>query len=85
MNERRLDGKPLLLIVDDDPDARALLTTASEREEMASISAQNGDAALVMAASIVPDLILMDAIMPGKSGFDACRAIKAQAHLAHIP
>lgn len=75
----------LVLIVDDDPDARAMLHRALTGAGFAAIEASDGESALALLSDIVPDLILLDAVMPPPDGFETCRRIKAQGALAHIP
>lgn len=75
---------PTLLIVDDDPTlvqmmGRMLAGLATIR------FATSGEAAIQQVLRETPDLVLMDAQMPGMSGFDACRAIKARAELQDVP
>jgi DNA-binding NarL/FixJ family response regulator len=52
---------------------------------MTALVALSGEQALTIARRIRPDLILMDAMMPGMDGFEACQKIKADAVIAHIP
>lgn len=75
----------LILIADDDPDARALLNDTLSASGFAVISACDGAGALALLADIVPDLIVLDAMMPAPDGFETCRLIKAQARLSAIP
>ncbi|MEJ0022550.1 MAG: DNA-binding response regulator [Alphaproteobacteria bacterium] len=75
----------LILVIDDDADAREMLRAAIESEGDKVIAAPDAAAGRRLAAASKPDLILMDAIMPGQSGFDACRALKSDPELAHIP
>ena len=75
----------LILVIDDDPEARGMLRRALTEAGMTPIEAADGEAGLRLAANAGPDLILMDAVMPGLSGFEACRRLKAQADLAHAP
>src|SRR5215831_19417866 len=66
-----------ILIVDDEAAARTALVTLLRREGFEVSHASDGDAALAECASFRPDLILLDIMMPGISGFDVCRKIKA--------
>ena len=75
----------LILIVDDDPDARAMLGQALRGAGFVALDAQDGETGLQSARAAAPDLVLMDAVMPGMSGFEACRQLKAQLDTAHIP
>ncbi|NBC34999.1 response regulator [Novosphingobium sp. FSY-8] len=74
-----------VLIVDDEPDALRMLTHALEGAELSVLVAVSGEAALGLLDHILPDLILMDAMMPGMTGFEATIRIKERAELAHVP
>src|SRR5690348_432163 len=69
--------KERILIVDDEAAARTALVTLLRREGFDVAHASNGDEAMAECASFRPDLILLDIMMPGMSGFDVCRKIKA--------
>lgn len=75
----------LILIADDDPDTRALLHDTLTAAGFAVITACDGAGALALLADIVPDLIVLDAMMPAPDGFETCRLIKKQAKLAAVP
>jgi DNA-binding NarL/FixJ family response regulator len=75
----------VVLIVDDDPDAISMLNDALSEAQLTALVALSGEQALTIARRIRPDLILMDAMMPGMDGFEACQKIKADAVIAHIP
>ncbi len=82
------DNKPLgdtVLIVDDTPDSLRFLTDALESAGLTVLIATTGEGALDLLTHIVPDLILMDAVMPGMGGFEATKAIKADPAWAHVP
>ncbi|MBO9579477.1 MAG: response regulator [Sphingobium sp.] len=74
-----------ILVVDDEPDALRMLTSVLERAEMSVLVATSGEAALELLGNIVPDLILMDAVMPGLDGFETTQKIKACPETASIP
>jgi CheY-like chemotaxis protein len=74
-----------VLVVDDDPDMVAFLARLLQREGMEVETAENGDAALAQVASAVPDLVLLDVMMPGASGFDVCRRLKSDEATALVP
>jgi DNA-binding response OmpR family regulator/DNA-binding CsgD family transcriptional regulator len=74
-----------ILIVDDDPDARAMLREAVTRGGLLARVAADGGEALALLEGFTPDLILLDAMMPGLDGFETCRRIKAREDTAHIP
>ena len=75
----------VVLIVDDDPDAISMLNAALSEAHMTALVALSGEQALTIARRIRPDLILMDAMMPGMDGFEACQKIKSDTVIAHIP
>ena len=75
----------VVLIVDDDPVAISMLNLALSDAQMTVLVALSGEQAITIARRIRPDLILMDAMMPGMDGFEACQKIKADAVIAHIP
>ena len=73
-----------ILLVDDDPGAIRVLSRILAR--IGSLRfATNGEDALRLARETVPDLILLDAEMPGMSGFQVLEALKADAALANVP
>jgi DNA-binding NarL/FixJ family response regulator len=77
--------RDIVLIVEDDADSRAMLQAALQAAGLAPLLAADGDRALALLASVTPDLVLMDAVMPPPDGFETCRRIKAQPALAHLP
>ena len=62
-----------------------MLTDALEDAGMTVLVARDGNHALGMIGRITPDVILMDAVMPGMNGFDTCRQLKRNQALAHVP
>ena len=79
-----MDKCPLLLTVDDDPDIIRYLSNLFSGEYR-FVSANSTDEALALANDTPPDIILSDVAMPGKDGFELCRAIKSDLQLCHIP
>ncbi|GAB3471755.1 DNA-binding response regulator [Polaromonas eurypsychrophila] len=77
--------RPVVLVVDDAPSSLGMLCDTLEGEGYTVLVARDGDAALLRLELVAPDAILLDAVMPGLSGFDTCRLIKANPALAHIP
>lgn len=75
----------VVLIVDDVPDNLSVLHDALDESGYTVLVATNGDGALQRAAQAVPDIILLDAVMPGMDGFEVARRLKAQPETAHIP
>lgn len=74
-----------LLIVDDDEVIRKLLAIMLEDQGYQTLSAPSGEMALAMVARQPPDLILLDAMMPGMDGYQVARHIKANVATANIP
>lgn len=75
----------LVLIVDDVPDNLAVLHDALDESGYTVLVATSGEQALQRAAQAKPDIILLDAMMPGIDGFEVARRLKADAATAHIP
>ncbi len=73
-----------MLVVDDTPDTLGFLTEALERAGLTALVATGGAQALALVGRVVPDLILLDAMMPGMDGFECCRRLKA-GPAAHVP
>ncbi len=82
---RNRPERDVVLIVDDVPENLALLSDALDQENYMVVVATDGDGALERVRHIVPDVILLDAVMPGIDGFETCRRLKADAHTRHIP
>ncbi len=85
--EQALDraNADVVLIVDDVPDNLAVLHDALDESGYTVLVATNGEAALQRAAQAVPDIVLLDALMPGIDGFEVARRLKATPATAHIP
>jgi DNA-binding NarL/FixJ family response regulator len=75
----------LVLVVDDVPENLAVLHDALDESGYTVLVANNGEAALLRAAEAQPDIILLDAVMPGMDGFETCRRLKANLATRHIP
>ena len=78
-------GRPVVLIVDDTPDNLAMLSSALVAAGYAVLVALDGASALERIARLTPDVILLDAIMPGMDGFETCEQIKSNELYKHIP
>jgi DNA-binding NarL/FixJ family response regulator len=74
-----------ILVVDDTPDSLRFLTSTLETARITVLIATDGEAALDLLDHVIPDLILMDAVMPGMDGFEATRRIKRDPRIDHIP
>src|SRR5256885_15474481 len=75
----------LVLIVDDVPDNLSVLHDALDESGYTVLVATSGEAALQRAEQALPDIVLLDAMMPGLDGFEVARRLKAGAATAHIP
>ncbi len=74
-----------ILIAEDEPDIRELVAFILRYAGHAVTTANNGEEAVQLTSQVIPDLILMDVRMPRMTGYDACRAIKANSAVMHIP
>jgi len=75
----------VVLIVDDVPDNLSLLHDALDAAGYTVLVATSGESALLRAAQAVPDIVLLDAVMPGMDCFEVARRLKAGPDTAHIP
>lgn len=78
-------NKATILVVDDNPVNLQLLFEYLGREGFRVLVCEDGESAVSQARETRPDLILMDVLLPGMSGYDSCRAIHAQPETADIP
>lgn len=69
--------RPVILIVDDDATGRVLMRSALEQSEFEILESADGAAALSAFAEHSPDLVVLDVLMPGMNGFEACTHIRA--------
>lgn len=76
--------KPVVLAVDDMPENLMLIAELLKNTYRVRV-ANNGERALKLVHDSPPDLILLDVMMPGLSGYDVCQALKADATTQHIP
>jgi DNA-binding response OmpR family regulator len=74
-----------ILIADDDEDIRELVAFKLEAAGFEVISVDNGLSALSAAQNRPPDLVVLDVMMPGLSGIDVCRALRAERLTAQLP
>jgi len=74
-----------ILVADDEPDIRNLVRMILEKNGYQVSLASNGVEALQKAETELPDLILLDVVMPAKSGWEACKTLKSQEKTKHIP
>ncbi|MCJ9701169.1 MULTISPECIES: response regulator [unclassified Bradyrhizobium] len=77
--------RDVALVVDDSPETLRLLTDALDGAGMTVMVALDGAAAMRIIDQITPDIVLLDAVMPGIDGFETCRRLKRDAGLANVP
>jgi len=79
------DHQGVVLIVDDVPDNLALLSSALEQAGYMVLVALDGRSALERMQRLKPEIVLLDAMMPGLDGFETCRLMKAEASFEDVP
>ncbi|MCP3448264.1 response regulator [Bradyrhizobium sp. CCGUVB14] len=77
--------RDVALVVDDSPETLRLLTDALDGAGMTVMVALDGASAMRIVDQITPDIVLLDAVMPGLDGFETCRRLKRDAGLANVP
>jgi len=77
--------RDIVLIVDDSPEALGFLTEALEQSGFSVLIATSGASALNIVGRITPDIILLDAVMPGMDGFETCLKLKADPAVSPVP
>ncbi|HUP48056.1 MAG TPA: EAL domain-containing protein [Thermoanaerobaculia bacterium] len=79
-----MSERPVVLIADDDDDVVTLLRTFLRPLDCEVLEAKDGEEALVIAQSRLPDVVLLDVMMPKRSGWEVCQALKAVQRTASI-
>ncbi len=74
-----------LLLADDSVVIQKLVGLSFANEDVEIVATDNGDDAVEMARQLVPDVVLADVVMPGRSGYEVCEALKQDPALAHVP
>ena len=74
-----------VLVVEDEPDIRALVVHHLTRDGFRCRTANNGEAALAQLRARVPDLLLLDLMLPGVDGLELTRRVRAEAAWASVP
>ncbi|MDQ0391868.1 response regulator [Labrys monachus] len=77
--------RSIVLVVDDSADALGMLTDALEPAGFTVLASTSGTQALAVVGRVTPDIVLLDAVMPGMDGFETCRRLKAMAAIAAVP
>jgi len=73
------------LIVEDTATQLEILASCLQRGGFTTITATSSEDAKTKLSSQKPDVIILDVVLPGQSGFELCRDIKAEASTSHIP
>lgn len=84
-NSASESGGGTVLVVDDEPKNVMLLQDLLEARGYTVLSASDGEKGLELARARVPDVVLLDVMMPRLNGFDVCRKLKAEQKTAMIP
>jgi CheY-like chemotaxis protein len=74
-----------ILLADDSVTIQKVVAISFASEDATVVTVDNGDDAIAKAREIRPDIVLADVVMPGKSGYEVCEAIKGDPDLAQIP
>lgn len=88
MSERqavRSNPREIVLVVDDSPATLGMLTDTLETVGVTVLISPGGEHAIQLVDKVTPDIVLMDAIMPGLDGFETCRRLKARRDFKHVP
>ena len=83
--KQRTNEKSTILIVDDEIVSRHTVEILLESEGYDIYFAETGEEALVKAKQLMPDVMLLDVMMPGMNGFQVCQKLRADPHLAELP
>ena len=77
--------RDIALVVDDSPETLSFMTDALEESGISVLVARDASTALTLLGRVTPDVILLDAVMPGLNGFETCRRLKQDHRLSQIP
>jgi DNA-binding response OmpR family regulator len=80
-----MKDQPLVLVVDDQAPNRKLLADLLSTQGYAVATAQSGEEAIEKISSQVPDLVLLDVVMPGMNGYEVCRQLREQPATSMLP
>ncbi|WP_158801894.1 MULTISPECIES: DNA-binding response regulator [unclassified Acidisoma] len=80
-----MNRRDIVLVVDDSPGTLGVLNETLENAGYTVLMAQSAAAAMMVIARVLPDIILIDAMMPDMDGFEACRRMKRNPALASVP
>jgi two-component system phosphate regulon response regulator PhoB len=77
--------KTNILIIEDEEDIRELVKYNLQRENFGVLEAESGEEGLKLVERAIPDLILLDLMLPGKDGLEICRILKRDSRTQNIP
>lgn len=80
-----VQGRPLALVVDDEPEIRRLVERTLAARGWTVEQAGDGEEAVARAEALVPDVVLLDAMLPRLHGFEACRRLRASPRTRDVP
>lgn len=80
-----VESKPIVLVVDDNYPAAEMVSTLFRNYEYEVLTAYNGEDAIILAKKNLPDLILLDVMMPGMDGIEVLKAIRNDPTTQNIP
>ena len=78
-------SKKQIIVVEDEPDILDVLSYNLEREGFEVKTCQNGADSIELIFRVIPDLILLDLMLPGMDGLEVCRQLKSDNRSKHIP
>jgi CheY-like chemotaxis protein len=74
-----------VIVVDDDKEIREIITFVLTRNGFEVTSAGNGQQLHAMLVQFIPDLIILDVMMPGEDGYQICNTLRSNPQTRHIP
>ena len=80
-----MEKRSIILIVDDEPYGRQLLEAILFEENCDLLFAENGQKAMKYINEFLPDIVLLDIMMPEINGFEVCQMIRSNANTSEIP
>ncbi len=75
----------IALVVEDSLTDMVVFTSCLQQGGLNVLTAKSGEEALAKISSLKPDVIILDVVLPGRSGFELCRDLKAEAGTSKIP
>ncbi len=77
--------RSVILVVDDTPENLQLMSTLLRDQYKVQVAGSGEKALKLMAGGVLPDLVLLDILMPGMDGYEVCRRMRADARMQHVP